>query len=117
MWLADVLLGAVAPGVNQPTFWLLNCILGLVVCSLLLLLGISIWAQPALTPHVVALLTLALALWCAIVWLVSTIGCVDAQQQQEQLLNKPGGDRGKAEEGGPRTLERSASGLDARKES
>lgn len=84
-FVTDILVGALGPGVNHPTFIALNAVIALAFGSLLFLLFYSVWYYPPLTPHVIALLVLALGLWVSINWLVANVGLVDAEQQQKDL--------------------------------
>jgi hypothetical protein len=65
---------------------LLNVVLAVAYATLLGLLVLSIYSNPALVPHVVVLLILATGLWLSINWFISNIGLTDPKQQQQQLL-------------------------------
>jgi hypothetical protein len=75
-WLEDVVLGAISHGVNLPTAVVLNIVLALAVGSLLILLLVSFYSHPALVPHVIVLLVLAVGLWVSINWFISNVGLV-----------------------------------------
>jgi hypothetical protein len=80
--LNDLVVGALSNGVNPSTLVLLNVVLVGVFGSLLLLLGSSISNNPALLPHVVVLLLLAVGLTVSINWFVLNIGLVNPKDQK-----------------------------------
>jgi len=85
-FLEAVAVGALAGGVNAPTFLALNAALFCVVLALVALLALSSRARPELVPHVFVLLLLAAGLWGLVIWLVTTVGLEDAGKQRRELL-------------------------------
>jgi hypothetical protein len=84
--LEEILVGALASGINQPTVVCLNVALLSVVLSLGFLL-FSTWnTNPGLWPHVAFLLFLACGLWILMNWFILNVGTVDADQQREELF-------------------------------
>jgi hypothetical protein len=71
----------------------------LVLGSLLFLLGASFITHPALIPHVLALLVITFLLWGSLIYVITSIGCVD---QQAGLFGSTG-TSGKGEEGADQT--------------
>lgn len=72
----DIATGAVSQGTNLATFIALNVVLLLVIFSLILLLAFSLTANPALVPHVLVLIFLAIGLWGLMIWLIGVVGVV-----------------------------------------
>lgn len=83
-FITDVATGAISPGTNLATFIALNVVLLLVIFSLILLLAFSLTANPALVPHVLILIFLAIGLWGLMIWLIGVVGVVKTEQQGEQ---------------------------------
>jgi hypothetical protein len=81
-FIADVATGALSPGTNIATFIALNVVLLLVIFSLIVLLAFSLTANPALVPHVLVLIFLAIGLWALMIWLIGVVGVVTTDQQQ-----------------------------------
>ena len=81
-FLEDIAVGAVTPGTNTATFLALNVVLLLVIFSLILLLAFSLTANPALVPHVLVLIFLAIGLWGLMIWLIGVVGTVKPADQQ-----------------------------------
>jgi hypothetical protein len=75
-FLNDIATGAVSEGTNLATFIALNVVLLLVIFSLILLLAFSFTANPALVPHVLVLIFLAIGLWGLMIWLIGVVGVV-----------------------------------------
>ncbi|KAK9826485.1 hypothetical protein WJX81_004036 [Elliptochloris bilobata] len=86
MWLEDVFVGALAPGVNAPTVLLLNAALVGCIASLGTLLVLALQGAPALVPHVAFLLALAAGLLLLINWFLGQVGTVDARKQRQHLF-------------------------------
>lgn len=76
--------GALESGVNFPTFVAINVALFAVILSLILLLAASLTSNPALVPHVCALIFLAIGLWGLIIYVVNLTGLADGNQQEIQ---------------------------------
>ncbi|KAI3426034.1 hypothetical protein D9Q98_008002 [Chlorella vulgaris] len=89
MGLEDVLTGAIARGTNPATLLLLNlCLLGCAfVCATLIFLPLGLPVE--LTPHIVGLLLLTLALQLSINWLVAQTGTVTPEEQRRELFGSP----------------------------
>jgi hypothetical protein len=83
-FISDVATGAITPGTNIATFVALNVVLLLVIFSLIVLLAFSLSANPALVPHVLVLIFLAIGLWVLMIWLIGVVGVVTTDQQGEQ---------------------------------
>lgn len=79
----DVATGAVSTGVNGATFLALNAVLLAAIFSLILLLAFSLTANPALVPHVLVLIFLAVGLWGLMIWLIGVVGVQEAEQQPQ----------------------------------
>jgi predicted MFS family arabinose efflux permease len=79
----DIAVGAVTQGTNLPTFILLNCCLLAVVFCLIFLLAFSLTANPALVPHVLVLIFLAIGLWGLMIWLIGVVGVVDSSSSSD----------------------------------
>lgn len=87
-FLEAVAVGALAAGVNLPTFLALNAALFAVVLTLCATLALAHGGgRPELVPHLLALLALAAGLWALLVWLVTTVGLADARKQKRGLLS------------------------------
>jgi hypothetical protein len=79
----DIAAGALQPGTNLATFIAFNVALLLVIFSLIVLLAFSLTANPALVPHVLVLIFLAIGLWGLMIWMIGVVGVVPAEQQQQ----------------------------------
>jgi uncharacterized membrane protein len=72
--------GALQSGVNGSTYAALNGVLLLVVLSLVPLLAVALAGAPALVPHVLALLAIALALWGCVIYVVGVLATEEKPQ-------------------------------------
>ncbi|CAM6046079.1 unnamed protein product [Sphagnum compactum] len=81
-----VLLGALAGGVNAPTWTVLRTVLLALVISLLLLLAVA-WNSAGFAPlfHVILLITIAVTLILLLNWFISETGLVPVEQQLMEL--------------------------------
>lgn len=77
----DIAAGALQPGTNLATFIAFNVALLLVIFSLIVLLAFSLTANPALVPHVLVLIFLAIGLWGLMIWMIGVVGVVPTEQQ------------------------------------
>lgn len=92
-FLSQIATGALEQGVNYPTFIALNAVLFAVLLSLICLLAFALSSSPALVPHVVVLIFLAVGLWGLMIWLVGMTGIAapkieDKQQADQQEPTK-----------------------------
>lgn len=88
-FLNDIATGAVSQGTNLATFIALNVVLLLVIFSLIFLLAFSLTANPALVPHVLVLIFLAIGLWGLMIWLIGVVGVVKSTEQQAGAAAAP----------------------------
>lgn len=79
----DIAVGAITQGTNLPTFILLNVILLTVLFCLIFLLAFSLTANPALVPHVLVLIFLAVGLWGLMIWLIGVVGVVNSSSSSK----------------------------------
>lgn len=81
-----VLLGALAQGVNAPTWTFLRMVLLALAASLLFMLAVAINIQgfgPLL--HVLVLILVAITLFILLNWFISETGIVPVEQQMAEL--------------------------------
>lgn len=76
--------GALEQGVNYPTFVVLNVALFAVLLSLIFLLAFALSSSPALVPHVLVLIFLAIGLWGLMIWLIGVTGIKAADTPQTE---------------------------------
>lgn len=81
-----VLLGALAPGVNRPTWLVLKCVmLALGACLAIMLYAAFYSSSSAMAFHVLVLVLLSSMLFILLNWFLSQTGIVSVEQQMKDM--------------------------------
>jgi len=81
-----VLLGALAPGVNSPTWLVLKCVmLALGACLAMMLYAALYSSSLAMAFHVLVLVLLSSVLFILLNWFLSQTGIVSVEQQMKDM--------------------------------